>query len=1498
MKILRFFIVVLLGYSFSTAKLQSQSTTTTVTCTSSNGSVSSFSTIVPSGTTATAQAFQITLAGAGFTRQTRVFLTSTVISLNQELSVVTTSATRIVAEIPARFNLSFPYRVQIVQPDGCRLTKLFGIDLPSTCQGRTVLTSLSGTFSDRATTQTTYGDKSDCFWLIQPTGTVANSVISLMFNKFNTEKDYDFVRVYDGADTNARLIGTFSGTTIPAMMYSTGKTLLVRFTTDVYVSAEGWKASYSTQPAPLPTYQSTTLTALSGTFSDRTTTSATYNHNTDSYWLIQPAETVTGSTIALDFQSFDTEKNYDVVQVYDGADTNARLLGRFSGGEGIPLRLHSSGKTVLVRFTTDRYVAAAGWSLEYWTQPQVLIAPFKWFGATDSYSQWRGSYLPNDRRSWLIRPPGARRIALRFGEFNTAAGTDEVRVYDGADTTARLLGRFSGSSVASVPIFSSGGTMLITFSSDRFFDRDATGWNAYYVAERDSVFLDVQKEDRQIQEIIFPPTALGDSTVQQYQLTASSVRGNLVLTASAGYRLSRSPQGVFTQTLTIEPDGDGFVPYMGIFVQAAPTARGNLNGSVTHRVGGNSLKTITLRTPGYTFSYWEPTNGPNLLSLNRSSFTNIGNTIFIGTADGIYQTTSNGSIWQPIAFAGQLIVNLTAIDTLLFAFLDSGRIHRSLDKGKSWENVGIWDSPDTTIWKGYKYLSSLVFKDSDIFQLRNKYLPATRRSEYSLFRSKDGGRTWVSVLITKNYPSFFITSDKILRFQSDKLLRSADNGTTWEEDKDFTARPSVRAVSGRFVFEVFISDIIDSLRRTSDNGKTWVTIGKNLYRSVRGVGEFDFYALMEGRVVMASTYVGLYISQDSGETFQRINHTIGRTIGYFRAFSKDRDLYCEVDGLIYRSTNLGLNWSLVMNGISGAPTSILVAAGQTPYSAIALNNGNIGLLFRTSNVGEVWQGVSLPRHGGNIIAVRGDLFMLDRSLSRLRSGSSNWESITLPRDLSALRHFTDGNNVFCIFGNRNLYWSGSSYFPNGVDYQIWKFDVVSGEWKEYEKIKAYALIPLNTSLQILIHKNKLFFQSTDDFGGRPAFASATLTENNTRDTVRLVYYVNVWPRENHPGSRGFFRSPFLNASTIRDSVDSGWRRNTPYQIPPDSVRFIARHDTSLYVATNHGILRSLDNGETWQPTGFWYSTYYLCSSESGLIALTYEGVYIFHEGVWRKNVEGLPKNTRPTMVTAIDNYMYAVFPPELYQVVHRARINPPSTVARAELTIPDTLTALAGEEIDIPIKVSAAKHFFGDSTTIALTLRFNASVLQPLIPSLGSIGAPEISTEDGQTMVRIRYVKVRGSQETIRTLRCRVMLGNSVATPIFMTNISSDPLLSATLKEVSVVATGPGIFTLRQFSEVGGTRSFRSAEAASTLVSLPNPVQDALSLKYFVVEEGTTTITVVDVTGRTLKTLESGTMHQGWHTKTFPVTDLPSGTYFLMMQTPTALKVQRMEVQR
>ena len=106
----------------------------------------------------------------------------------------------------------------------------------------------------------------------------ATQSLTVTFNSFDTEQDFDYLYVYDGPDTDAPLLGAYSGTVNPGPFTSTATdgSLTFEFISDPFENGSGWSATVSCalglkqttftslQYFPNPTNGSVTITSPEG----------------------------------------------------------------------------------------------------------------------------------------------------------------------------------------------------------------------------------------------------------------------------------------------------------------------------------------------------------------------------------------------------------------------------------------------------------------------------------------------------------------------------------------------------------------------------------------------------------------------------------------------------------------------------------------------------------------------------------------------------------------------------------------------------------------------------------------------------------------------------------------------------------------------------------------------------------------------------------------------------------------------------------------------------------------------------------------------------------------------------------------------------------------------------------------------------------------------------------------------------------------------------------
>lgn len=117
-----------------------------------------------------------------------------------------------------------------------------------TCNGGALRTECNGTLTDGSGINA-YSNDLSCSWTISP---FLPASVTLSFSAFETEEDFDYVRIYDGTSTSDSLLGSFSGSNIPEEVTAYSGSLYLLFETDGSATSAGWNASYSCTEQQLP----------------------------------------------------------------------------------------------------------------------------------------------------------------------------------------------------------------------------------------------------------------------------------------------------------------------------------------------------------------------------------------------------------------------------------------------------------------------------------------------------------------------------------------------------------------------------------------------------------------------------------------------------------------------------------------------------------------------------------------------------------------------------------------------------------------------------------------------------------------------------------------------------------------------------------------------------------------------------------------------------------------------------------------------------------------------------------------------------------------------------------------------------------------------------------------------------------------------------------------------------------------------------------------------
>ncbi len=229
---------------------------------------------------------------------------------------------------------------------------------PTYCTGNTVVNADDfGSIEDGSGPALNYQANSNCSWLIAPDDSV--KTVTLTFARFATGTG-GVVKVYDGNDATAPLLGSYSGTlTAMPTVASTGPSMYITFVTDGTATANGWMANYSTTVNKFCESTTTILDAY-GNITDGSGRFQ-YRNQSSCRWNIMPPG---ASKIVLTVNNFNTEQDNDKLMIYDmGTGT---LMTTLSGTYNTPPGpfTTTTGKMMLQWFTNNS-VRGEGWDVSF-----------------------------------------------------------------------------------------------------------------------------------------------------------------------------------------------------------------------------------------------------------------------------------------------------------------------------------------------------------------------------------------------------------------------------------------------------------------------------------------------------------------------------------------------------------------------------------------------------------------------------------------------------------------------------------------------------------------------------------------------------------------------------------------------------------------------------------------------------------------------------------------------------------------------------------------------------------------------------------------------------------------------------------------------------------------------------------------------------------------------------------------------------------------------------
>lgn len=218
-------------------------------------------------------------------------------------------------------------------------------------------------------------------------------------------------------------------------------------------------------------------------------------------------------------------------------------------------------------------------------------------------------------------------------------------------------------------------------------------------------------------------------------------------------------------------------------------------------------------------------------------------------------------------------------------------------------------------------------------------------------------------------------------------------------------------------------------------------------------------------------------------------------------------------------------------------------------------------------------------------------------------------------------------------------------------------------------------------------------------------------------------------------------------------------------------------------------------------------------------------------------------------------------------------------------------SAPQGETVSMPIVVRN-RHRIPAGRFLLASVSYNATLLEPI--NLTSLAAGNSVASAVRTVVFA--IPTGSATDTIITPTFRAAIGSATGSTVTMLNTIklSDPA-SGDL----VLLQPSGSFLLTKFNQAGGQQLFFSPKASLVIVqSSPNPATDGITITFRKADEGDVTMTLSDISGKTVREELLSSIKAGEHTALIATATLPSGSYLLTLRSGEGKATQTIQIVR
>jgi photosystem II stability/assembly factor-like uncharacterized protein len=373
-------------------------------------------------------------------------------------------------------------------------------------------------------------------------------------------------------------------------------------------------------------------------------------------------------------------------------------------------------------------------------------------------------------------------------------------------------------------------------------------------------------------------------------------------------------------------------------------------------------------------------------SLTASGIPGDPTTYYFGaTGGGVWKTTDAGMTWDPVfdkesaSAIGSVAVapsdpNVVYVGTgegcIRGNAAQGDGVYKTVDGGKTWENVGLQDS---------RAIGKLIVdpQDSKVVFVAALGHPFGPNSERGIFRTTDGGKTWQKVLYkdenTGGIDVAFDPHNSHILFATlwqarrspwglssggpgSGIYRSLDGGSTWKLleahglPKGPYGRIGVTVAANSDRVYALIEAHEGGLYRSDDGGDTWQLVNNDFALWQRSFYYMHITADPQDASTVYIADVDFYRSTDAGRTFNKVKAPHGDNHGVWIDPKNNKRMIVSNDGGVTISVDGGKTWSREDNQPTGQFYHV-ITDDRTPYYVYGSqqDSGSVAITSRSDD---------------------------------------------------------------------------------------------------------------------------------------------------------------------------------------------------------------------------------------------------------------------------------------------------------------------------------------------------------------------------------------------------------------------------------------------------------------------------------------------------------------------------------------------------------------------